>query len=404
MKVMMLALAAGSAAATKEVQLIANKPNSTVAPHYPYSSVMDFFMNEPLNKTTDLDLLGVTRCAANHPEQKVYSITDGKQERCFVTVTPTSAQKKPMPIVYFAHGSGGNAANCAFNKDLQGKSWTDIADEHGFAIVCGEALQYSATNQHTQAQLSGGLWEIPEVFTDTTGPKCSDEDSFDNTYMKNLIAKLDEESDTYDTSRFFVTGCSMGSAFTVWQGPCLHASHNVTAMATHSTGLKVKGDGLKFPPDSYNSQYTWGECPECKYWPTAVQKNEGLKACVFDNTADPNDNTPFFYESSEQLVKYWNAAGNRAAETHYGSGGHCLQHSFETIAECLDDGTGRLIPGGSSPSPSPGSSPSPSSCTDQAPDDKETCEQQAADGKCDKPWMEGFCCKTCFQCKTGCGK
>lgn len=402
MKLFLLACTASSAAAIKTVQFDQNA--TTIPPHYPYSSVEDFFTNEPLSKFEDMDILGMTKCAANQPEQKVHSITDGKQDRCFVTVTPTNPQKTPMPVVYFAHGSGGSAANCGFNKDLLGKSWTDIANEHGFAFVCGEAVQYSAMNNATQAQLSGGLWEIPEVFTDTTGPKCDDKDSFDNTYMANLIAELNKQPDLYDTSRLFVTGCSMGSAFTVWQGPCLHASHNISAMSTHSTGLKIKGDGLKFPPDSYNTQYEWGECPECKYWPTVIQKNEGLKACVFDNTADPNQDHPFFYQSSEQLVTYWAKAGNRPAETHYGSGGHCLQHSFEAIAECMDDGTGRLIPGGSSPSPSPSVSPSPGgTCTDTAPDTKETCAQQAADGKCKMNWMKGFCCKTCFQCEAGCG-
>jgi hypothetical protein len=34
-----------------------------------------------------------------------------------------------------------------------------------------------------------------------------------------------------------------------------------SAFASQSTGLKVKGDGLHFPPDNYDPSYQWGECP-----------------------------------------------------------------------------------------------------------------------------------------------
>ena len=40
--------------------------------------------------------------------------------------------------------------------------------------------------------------------------------------------------------------------------------------ASQSTGLKTKGDGLRLPPDNYQPEYTWGECPECKYFPAPV--------------------------------------------------------------------------------------------------------------------------------------
>ena len=66
----------------------------------------------------------------------------------------------------------------------------------------------------------------------------------------------------------------------------------LTLLLLHSRDC-VQGDGLRFPPDTYNPQYSWGECPECQYWPTTVQENQGLKACVFDNTADPNEQEPY---------------------------------------------------------------------------------------------------------------
>ena len=51
----------------------------------------------------------------------------------------------------------------------------------------------------------------------------------------------------------------------------------------------------------------------------------------------------------------------------------------------------------------PPPTPRPEPCKDVAPDDKYTCEQQKGFGKCDKSWMKGFCCKTCFDCESGCG-
>ena len=189
------------------------------------------------------------------------------------------------------------------------------------------------------------------------------------------------QPETFDLSKSFITGASEGAAFTQWQSVCRFEStpENYTAFATHSTGLKVKGDGNQLPPCPSDPQYTWGECPTCKYWPTVVGKFDGLKACIFDNTADPNAQNPFFYRTSEQMAQYYKTAGNRY-ETSYGSGGHCVMHSYEAIATCMDDGTGRLL-GSSSPS---------GNCTDTAPDTNYTCAQQKSFGKCEKPWMNGF--------------
>lgn len=42
--------------------------------------------------------------------------------------------------------------------------------------------------------------------------------------------------------------------------------------------------------------------------------------------------------------------------------------------------------------------PPTSSCVDVAPDNTYTCEQQAGWGKCNEPWLQGFCLKTCGRC------
>merc|ERR1712113_453783 len=70
-------------------------------------------------------------------------------------------------------------------------------------------------------------------------------------------------------SRIFTMGCSMGSAFSEYMSSCIKADKPevISAFATHSTGLKVKGDGNKFPKATLDRQYEWGECPTCQYFP-----------------------------------------------------------------------------------------------------------------------------------------
>ena len=129
---------------------------------------------------------------------------------------------------------------------------------------------------------------------------------------------------------------------TTWIAQCMHAAlprGALTAFATQSSGLKTKGDGLKLPADNYQPQYRWGECPDCKYFPAPVVPTADLKACVVDQYGDRD-----FYKSSLELNTTWVSAGMRA-EIDLHKGGHCQTRSFEWIAACLDDGTGRLLRG-----------------------------------------------------------
>merc|ERR1719221_1615945 len=52
----------------------------------------------------------------------------------------------------------------------------------------------------------------------------------------------------------------------------------------------------------------------------------------------------------------------------------------------------------------PAPAPPGGSCSDVAPDNVYTCQEQAEFGKCGKSWMQGWCCETCFGCSgNGCG-
>jgi hypothetical protein len=164
--------------------------------------------------------------------------------------------------------------------------------------------------------------------------------------LRALIAALGSfgGGKVFDTSKIFLTGCSMGSAFTLWAAQCLHLADAsaVRSFATQSTGLKVKGDGLVFPPDNYDPEYTWGECPQCQFFPAPVIQTSDLKACVVDQRSDGFHGNASFYKSSLALHAAWAAADMRT-NLSVSNGGHCQTASFEWIAECLDDGTGRLL-------------------------------------------------------------
>jgi hypothetical protein len=314
-------------------------------------------------------------------------------------------------VLFWFHGAGGSAAHCgsAPSHDAPHTTLAQLALAHGFALICGEAIQWTppggpapapapgpvpanclacfkshggsctpgtpscdgciAKNaqracthvcepehvpfrsaqrafcrdkpEETSAAPAfggvcdachGGQWLIPDIQTAATGPKCSPADTLDNVYMANAVsllsgAKHSGGGSIYDTTRIFTSGCSMGSAFSIFAAACLLESTphgTISAFATHSTGLKKKGDGLAFPPDNCkphtccatciyvlmyallcatrvfgspcsscallvaaadNPATQWGECDGCEYFPTVPRKNT-MKACIFDNSGD----------------------------------------------------------------------------------------------------------------------
>jgi len=242
---------------------------------------------------------------------------------------------------------------------MQGTSWVSLADAHGFVYVGGEAIQWTTgrdalllveerewSPSPSHPVWHGGQWLLPEVQTDATSIVCdweralpADHGGLELAYIQAAVDRLGTMG--FDTTRVFFTGCSMGSALTVWLAQCYHQKYptDTTAFGSQSTGLKEKGDGINLPRDDYDPDYQWGECPNCQYFPAPAVKTDGLKACVVDQTGDNG-----YYLSSLALHKKWAALGMRT-NLSISSGGHCETDSFEWIANCLDDGTGRLLGG-----------------------------------------------------------
>lgn len=264
----------------------------------------------------------------------VKTVSDGvNSNRCYTAIMPTSkTPKNGWPVLFWFHGSGGNAKSCGSPSGQDDHvSLYQLAQKNGFALICGESLQGHSSGH-------SGQWDIPEIINETND-YCSTSVSIDMAYMKNILKQLSMDS-MYDVSRVFTAGCSMGSAFSIFSSGCLKQDGlSISAFATHSTGLKKKGDGIGMPPEWHNPRYNWGECPNCEYFPTRpvswTKDSLGFKACIFDNTGD------WAYQTSVNLASTWKALGNNV-ETIFLSGRHCQIHSFSAIVDCLDDGTGRL--------------------------------------------------------------
>lgn len=278
----------------------------------------------------------------------------GGQERCMSVIRPANTEKKALPVLFWFHGAGGSASRCGMSSSSDGTSMADLAAENDFAYICGEAIQYGTVAK------SGGQWALPEVQTNATGTVCG-QNQTETQYLMGMVTQLNAQG-IYNTSRLYTSGCSMGSAFSGYASTCLSKLYpgSITAFATHSTGLKIKGDGNNLPPDNYNRQYSWGECPKCLYFPFVPEPApvRAMKACIFDNAGDPSLQDPMFYRTSVQLESRWKDMGGRA-EAHWGTGGHCQIHSMLDIVMCLDDGTKHLAPNGGHPHPTPPGPPPP---------------------------------------------
>lgn len=94
---------------------------------------------------------------------------------------------------------------------------------------------------------------------------------------------------------------------------------------------------------------------------------------------------------------------------------YAYDHGFDGAwgwAACEDDaptGIAKMAPALQALKDSPGvavsiggiAPPDTCSCSDEAPDDRYTCAQQASWGKCGETWMQGLCCRSCHSC-SGC--
>ena len=68
------------------------------------------------------------------------SVIKLNESRCASIITPADA-KRPMPVLFWFHGAGGNAMNCGFG---QAGNLGKLAQDNGFALICGAAPQLTS--------------------------------------------------------------------------------------------------------------------------------------------------------------------------------------------------------------------------------------------------------------------
>jgi hypothetical protein len=101
-----------------------------------------------------------------------------------------------------------------------------------------------------QSHWHGGQWLIPEIQTDATGLVCNWSTNPELRYIDAVLTALEaHDARLFDLETLFFTGCSMGSALTVWLAQCMHerSPEKVTAFGSQSTGLKVCRNGTFCP-------------------------------------------------------------------------------------------------------------------------------------------------------------
>jgi hypothetical protein len=344
-------------------------------------------------------------CDIDYPGATAYNVTDGIRVRCFLTILPQTIPQSeyPLPVMMLFHGKNGRANECLDIADLNGITMVQLANDYGFIIICMDSTKYNLTSDATGLSRPGGLWDIPFAQNDTMGPMCGDSDSMDIPYMHNVFGRISECPEIYDTSRITMYGCSAGASATYYAATCMHENYpgHTVAFTTHSTGLKIQGDGIGMPEPIPGMGFE--ECATCQYYPAVPIPAPDLKACVFDNEEDPNEGEAYYYESSLQLAEYWEKFGN-PTESNWGHGGHCEVNDFLAIIECLDDGVGNIKTRERSTSTT-----TTLPCSDYPPEDYEpelsdsaACAQLVTEDHCNAGWVEGYCCKTCHECDPAC--
>lgn len=299
----------------------------------------------------------------------VLTTSDGAFERCFVVHTPPRAPRTAAdgryPVLLWFHGLSDGANGCGWRADnVRGRNLAEVAWEAGVALVCIEALAYDgrpngqqrgvgvASNARVNASF---YWAVPEVQSAASGgTRCAKSDSRELVMAEKVLEWLADRPDTYNLDKLYLAGESVGGAAAQYLGVCLHAATRwrPKALSTHSTGLKVKGDGIEFGRMPMMPWHHVAECDGCGSFPIVLMsEKEGgtartsvrsggarplpplppVKLCAFDSAADwlmSFDGVPLnFTASTLNLVRAWRAAGGRAEASIAPTGFHVEVHS-----------------------------------------------------------------------------
>ena len=315
--------------------------------------------------------------------------------RCYVGVAPQSAQRKLPVLIWYEstgepealpthrapcppfacvrlpnvacplnlrsrhgrlHGIGGNGPQCGpgsvNNKDSKGVGGlAELAT--GFAIVCPKALSFNGTasTEHgADGTWASNMWDIPQPMNASTGTRCGASRDYD--LMLALVNDLASRPNL-DTDNIYILGESLGGAAAGFWAVCLREALGsrraaVRAFGMHSSGLKLKGDGVLMDRMPHASTETFGECEGCQFYPF-VPAGDGPKACAFGSPTDYQTNGG---QLLRQFATSWQGLGNTVQMRMHANPDaaprtpdqHVYWHSYLEMVDCLDDGRGVLLP------------------------------------------------------------
>lgn len=125
----------------------------------------------------------------------------------------------------------------------------------------------------------------------------------------------------------------------VYAATCLRQRglSNIRSIASHSSGLKVKGDHNQWTFLRSDHRDAVGECDACEFYPIVPifsSKLVGLKLCIFDGLKDYLNPTNYT-RSSQLLESMWPKTGGKVASYYYPEGHHVFMKRCMDIIRCL---------------------------------------------------------------------
>ena len=135
------------------------------------------------------------------------------------------------------------------------------------------------------------FWSLPMRMGDESGTPCADSDSRELVYLRSVFEWLDARPERFNTSQIYFGGESAGALAALYLTTCLHANGSPwkpKALWTHSSGLKIQGDGLLMQATPRMPWFTHGECPGCDFFPIVLSDAHAApvaKACIFDSVS-----------------------------------------------------------------------------------------------------------------------
>lgn len=231
---------------------------------------------------------GCCDCGTMNVKTFVFWVDGGRTQRCFhATNFPSSTPAAdPMPVVLHMDGySGGKKPS-----EFAGGEDIVAAKYYGFVLLTlGNLLKDGAGGFGLEFGNDG-------VANDDNPTPCSESDSREIVYLKEIFGFIASNPKLMDASRVYTEGFSQNSAFSVYAAVCF--ADKVAGVLQSGSGI-VRTGWFPVPPGfqgqcSFDSYALHGDaccgddfCSECQYWPLWPQTcNNKIFDCIFAYTDD----------------------------------------------------------------------------------------------------------------------